>query len=361
MSALFTPIQLGDIHLANRIVMAPMTRSRATEDHVPTELMARYYAQRASAGLIVAEGTAPSAAGIGYCRTPGIYTSEQIAGWRRITDAVHEKGGKIVLQLMHVGRVSSHFNKPEGAETLCPSPTTADVQIHTDQHGVVPTDTPREMTEEDIVQVIEEYARAARDAISAGFDGVELHCTSGYLPMQFMASGVNSRTDQYGGSLENRVRFPAEVLEALCNAIGAARVGYRMRPGNAFNDTQDDDPIATTVALVKRASQLSLAYLHMMNPHIDGLDVFALAREHAGCPIIMNDGFDADTAARAVDAGVGDAVSFGRSFIANPDLVMRIRNGWPLEGFNKSTVYTPGEAGYTDYCEFDPASAESSL
>lgn len=349
MSQLFTPIELGDITLSNRIVMAPMTRSRATADHIPTEVMAEYYSQRASAGLIIAEGTAPSATGIGYCRTPGIYNEEQIQGWKTVTDAVHAQGGKIVLQLMHVGRVSSHYNKPQGSGIVAPSAIKANVELFTDQHGLMPVDSPKELTTAEIQSVIEEYKTAALNARKAGFDGVELHCTSGYLPMQFMASGSNQRTDEYGGSAENRVRFPSEVLHALADAIGPGRVGYRMRLGNPFNDIQDENPVETAVALMKSVKHLPLAYLHMMDPHKPGLDVFKLAHEHCSSKLIINDSFTADSAAKAIDSGVGHAVSFGRDFIANPDLVARIRNGQPLSAFNLDTVYTPGAVGYTDY------------
>jgi len=259
MSILFEPVRLGELELANRIVMAPMTRSRADQQGVPTTEMVEYYRQRASAGLIVAEGTAPSADGLGYCRTPAIYSAGQIAAWKAVTDAVHAEGGLIVLQLMHVGRASSVLNQPAGAATVAPSALRARTHLFTDAAGMVDTDEPQALSLNDIAQVIEEYRQAALNAREAGFDGVELHCTSGYLPMQFMASGSNLRTDRYGGSVENRVRFPVEVLSAMAQAIGAGRVGMRLCPGNPFNDIQDDDPLATAEALCKAAEPLDLA------------------------------------------------------------------------------------------------------
>ncbi|MDZ3992014.1 N-ethylmaleimide reductase [Pseudomonas sp. Teo4] len=249
MDILFEPVRLGELQLANRIVMAPMTRSRADGHAVPGREMVEYYRQRASAGLIVAEGTAPSASGLGYCRTPGIYNREQIAAWQQVTRAVHERGGQIVLQLMHVGRAASHHNKPEGAATVAPSLLRARVQLFSDAAGLVDADMPEALSAEGIGEVIGDYRQAALNAREAGFDGVELHCTSGYLPMQFMASGSNQRTDGYGGNAQNRVRFAKEVLEAMAAAIGAGRVGLRVCPGNPYNDIDDHEPAQTTTAL----------------------------------------------------------------------------------------------------------------
>ena len=349
MSILFEPVRLGELELANRIVMAPMTRSRADQQGVPTTEMVEYYRQRASAGLIVAEGTAPSADGLGYCRTPAIYSAGQIAAWKAVTDAVHAEGGLIVLQLMHVGRASSVLNKPAGAATVAPSALRARTQLFTDAAGMVDTDEPQALSLNDIAQVIEEYRQAALNAREAGFDGVELHCTSGYLPMQFMASGSNLRTDRYGGSVENRVRFPVEVLSAMAQAIGAGRVGMRLCPGNPFNDIQDDDPLATAEALCKAAEPLDLAYVHIMRSPLAELDAFALAQRHCSSGLILNDGFDGESAQAALQAGQGDAVSFARHFIANPDLVERLRKGLPLARFDRKTLYSPGPEGYSDY------------
>ena len=353
MSILFEPVRLGDLQLANRIVMAPMTRSRADQQGVPSPEMIEYYRQRASAGLIVAEGTAPSADGLGYCRTPAIYNAEHIAGWKAVTDAVHAEGGLIVLQLMHVGRAACSLNKPAGAATVAPSALRARTQLFTDAMGLVDADEPQALSLQDISAVIEDYRQAALNARQAGFDGVELHCTSGYLPMQFMASGSNLRQDAYGGSVENRVRFPAQVLAAMASAIGAGRVGVRLCPGNPFNDINDDDPLATAQALCEAAEPLGLAYVHIMRSPLAELDAFALAQRYCSNGLILNDGFDGPSAQAALQAGQGEAVSFARHFIANPDLVERLRQGLPLARFDRKTLYSPGPEGYSDYPSHD--------
>lgn len=346
---LFDPVTLGELSLANRIVMAPMTRSRAGEHDVPNDLMVEYYRQRATAGLIVTEGAQPSKHGKGYCRTPGIYTDEQVAGWRRVTDAVHAEGGKIVVQLMHVGRVASHHNKDADAETVAPSAIQAKGEIFTDAVGMAPLDMPRALETAEIPGVIAEYVHAARRAIDAGFDGVELHCTSGYLPMQFLSTGTNTRTDGYGGSVQNRIRFVVETLEALAAAVGAGRVGFRICPGNPFNDIHDDDPVATYSALLEAVSPLGLAFLHVIRANPSKVDSLSLARLHFKGPLIINDSYDATSAQEALEKGVGEAVSFGRHYISNPDLVRRFREGAALAPFDRNTLYTPGAAGYTDY------------
>lgn len=351
MPGLFDPIQLGDLALANRIVMAPMTRNRAAPDGTPSPLMAEHYAARAAAGLIVAEGAWPSAAGQAYCRQPGIVTPAHIAGWRAVTEAVHARGGRIVLQLMHAGRIGSRHVKPEGVETVAPSAIAAKVEIFTDSAGMQPCDLPRALSTQEVRGVVEEFAQAARNAMAAGFDGVELHCTSGYLPMQFMASGSNQRSDEYGGSLAGRVRFPLECLAAMADAIGPGRVGLRMNPGNSYNDITDDNPAETHFELARQAAGLGLAYLHVMRAPVAGIDAFSLGREHFAGRLILNDGFDGPGAEAALQAGQGDAVSFARHFIANPDLVRRLRQGLPLSGFDRRSLYTAGAAGYTDYPE----------
>ena len=349
MSILFEPLRLGELELSNRIVMAPMTRSRASMQAVPTAEMVDYYRQRASAGLIIAEGTAPSADGLGYCRTPAIYDRAQIEGWRQVTRAVSNAGGRMVLQLMHVGRAASWQNKPAGARTVAPSAIRARTQLFADGAGLVDTDEPLALSLEDIALVIEQYRRAALNAREAGFEGVELHCTSGYLPMQFMASGSNQRNDRYGGTVENRVRFAAEVLAAMATAIGPGRVGLRMCPGNPYNDISDADPAGTAQALCRQVEPLGLAYLHIMRSPLAQLDAFALARTHSRSALILNDGFDGPSAAAALELGQGAAVSFARHFIGNPDLVERLRAGLPLAGFDRKTLYTKGSRGYSDY------------
>ncbi len=346
---LFQPLQLGAITLANRIVMAPMTRSRAGAGDLPTELHVEHYRARAGAGLIVTEGTQPSADGKGYCRTPGLHSQEQIAAWAGVTAAVHAAGGRIVAQLMHVGRIASHHNKDAGAQTVAPSAVRASGRIHTDAAGMVDFDTPRALDAGEIVQVIDEYAQAARNAVTAGFDGVELHATSGYLPMQFLAVNSNQRTDAWGGSAARRRRFVVETLEAMAGAIGADRVGLRIRPASPFNDIVDADPVETYTGLLDAIAPLRLAYLHVMLAAVPELDAFALARKLFDGPLILNDGFDGARARRAISGGSGEAVSFARHFIANPDLARRLRDGAPLAGFDRATLYTAGAKGYNDY------------
>ncbi|AQZ96882.1 alkene reductase [Halopseudomonas phragmitis] len=349
MNALLQPVRFGELELNNRIVMAPMTRSRADDQAIPTAIMVDYYAQRASAGLIVAEGTSPSADGLGYCRTPAIYNSQQIAAWRRVTDAVHARGGKIVLQLMHCGRAATSHNKPAGSRTVAPSAVQANIELFTDAIGMAAADMPHALSREEIRQVIADYRQAAINAREAGFDGVELHCTSGYLPMQFMSENANQRTDEYGGSVENRVRFTHEVLASMAEAIGAGRVGLRFCPGNKFNDIEDSDPTATLDVLLHVIDGMNLAYLHIMRAHTRKVDAFAVARARFKGALIVNDGFEPDSAEAAITQGQADAVSFGRHFIANPDLVERIRDQLPLAPFERKTLYSPGPEGYTDY------------
>lgn len=346
---LFAPVKIGAIELANRIVMAPMTRNRADADGTPNELMVQHYSERAEAGLIVAEGTWPSQAGQAYCRQPGIATAEQVRAWRKVTDAVHENGGKIILQIMHSGRIGSARIKPEGVETVAPSALQAQGEVFTDAAGMQPYDQPRALSTDEVVAVVEEHRQAAINAIEAGFDGVELHCTSGYLPMQFLCTGTNQRTDRYGGSQENRVRFAAECLQAMSDAIGADRVGFRINPGNTYNDTSDEDSAASHAALLREASRIGVAFVHIMRAPVAEIDAFALARKYFKGSLILNDSFEPESAAEALRDGQGEAVSFARHFIANPDLVTRIRQGLGLARFDRKTIYTPGPAGYTDY------------
>lgn len=349
MTTLFDPVSLGALNLRNRIVMAPMTRSRAGAGDVPTAMNAEYYRQRAGAGLIVSEGTQPSKHGKGYCRTPGIYTPEQIAGWRLVTDAVHAEGGAIVLQIMHCGRIGSRHNKDADAETVAPSAVRAKGQIYTDAVGMADYEEPRALATSEIPGVIEEYRQAALNARAAGFDGVELHVASGYLPMQFLSTGTNLRSDAYGGDLNRRLRFVVETLEAMSGAIGADRVGFRICPGNPFNDLHDDNPEETYTALLQAVSPLGLAYLHTIRSPMPELDIFAIARKHFRGSLIINDSFTADSGNQAIADGASDAVSYGRPYIANPDLVARFQQNLPLADFNLKTLYTPGEVGYTDY------------
>ncbi len=357
MDELLQPLELGSLRLRNRIIMAPMTRNRALPADVPGELAVAYYASRAEAGLIITEGTQPSRHGKGYARTPGIYSAAQVQGWQRVTEAVHAAGGCIVLQLMHCGRIGSHYNKDPDARTVAPSAVRAAGKIFTDAVGLVDFDMPEALTLPQIQTVIGEYAAAARAAQQAGFDGVELHGASGYLPMQFLSTGTNQRADGYGGSLSARLRFVIETLEALCGVLGAGRVGLRICPGNPFNDLTDERPLETYAALLQQLASLHLAYLHVVRSPNPALDAFALARSGFAGPRVFNDGFDFASAAQAVRAQEAAAVSFARAFIANPDLIARYRNGWPLASFDRKTLYTPGAAGYTSYGGYQPPPA----
>ena len=346
---IFFAASLGRLALANRIVMAPMTRSRADSDAVPTAIMADYYAQRASAGLIISEGIAPSANGLGYSRTPGLYSDAQIEAWSRVTAAVHATGGNIVAQLMHVGRVAHSLNKPAGSETVGPSAIQARGEIYTEQEGMKPFDSPRELRADEIGGVIEEYRLATENAFRAGFDGVELHCTSGYLPAQFLSTGTNQRTDAYGGSVENRCRFALEVLAAMASVDGSGRVGMRICPDNPFNDLSDEDPLDTFEHLLGAAAQHNLAYLHVIRLPAGRVDNISLAQRFFADCLIVNDSYDIEEARVVIASGVAAAVSFARPYIANPDLVERFREGAALAKFDARTLYAGGEHGYSDY------------
>lgn len=354
MAGLFDPVDLGAIRLANRIVMAPMTRDRAGEGDVPTDLMVEYYRQRASAGLIITEGTQPSAAGKGYWRTPGIHTPEQVEGWARVAEAVHAEGGKIVVQLMHVGRAAVADNKYSGAETVAPSAVLCPDMIPgpdgMPRHCVAP----RALETTEVPQVIAEYAHAARNAIAAGLDGVELHCASGYLPMQFLSSNTNLRTDQYGGSAENRARFVVETLTALAEAIGAERVGFRICPGITLNGMADANPAETYAVLLDAVDGLGLAYLHLIDLPQPDLDALALVKRHWSGRLILNNSRGVEDNKARLASGEADAISLGRAFIANPDLVQRLKHNLPLAKPDRATLYTglgDDARGYTDYPE----------
>ncbi len=349
MSVLFESIDLGRLSLRNRVVMAPMTRSRSAAGDMPTELMVDYYRQRAGAGLIISEGTSPSPDGTGYCRTPGLYNQQQVDSWGTVLDAVHKEGGCMIAQLMHCGRVASMLNKSPGSETVAPSAIQARGEMFTDAEGMVPFDTPRALAIEEIPQVVEEYAIATRNAYAAGFDGVELHCTSGYLPAQFLSTGSNQREDEYGGSVANRVRFPLQVLRAIAAVDGADRIGFRICPDNPFNDLADDNPQETFDVFLAGASELDLAYIHAIRFPTGRVDNLALAEQYFPGRVIGNESYSGEEAAAAITGGELAAVSFARSFIGNPDLVERFRNDWPLAKFDMNGLYDPGPQGYTDY------------
>ena len=350
-STIFKPTKFGSIELKNRVVMAPMTRSRAGAGDLPSELHVDYYSQRASAGLIITEGTQPSANGKGYCRTPGIHTPEQIKAWRTVVDSVSANGGAMVMQVMHVGRVASKYNKDEGSETVAPSAIQAKGQMYTDSHGMVEFDVPRALQTQEIAGIIEEYKQATSNALEAGFAGVELHATSGYLPAQFLSTGTNQRTDQYGGSVENRIRFVVEALEAMCSVAGADKVGIRICPGNPFNDLSDANPEQTFRVLLKAIDAMGLAYLHVirMPKKVTGVDNLELAKANFSGPLIFNDSYTFEKASQVLDSGAADAISFGRYYVANPDLVEKFRAATALNDFDPKTLYTPGAKGYSDY------------
>ena len=345
---LFTPINLGRINLANRVVMAPMTRSRAGIDDCVSQLHVDYYSQRASAGLVITEGTHPSVNGKGYCRTPGIYNQAQIEAWREVTDGVHGQGGKIVCQIMHCGRVGGVSNKAVGAETLAPSAIQCHEKIFTEE-GMVDMPLARALSADEIPGIIEEHRQATQNAFDAGFDGVELHCTSGYLMAQFLSTGTNQREDEYGGSLDNRLRLVLEVLNAMASVDGADRVGMRICPGNPFNDLQDDNPVETFTALLTAVDPLNLAYLHVIRMASTGIDNIDLARTHFNGPIIVNDSYNLNEAQQVVANASAAAVSFGRWFVANPDLVERLKTGAELNRMDGRTLYSAGAKGYLDY------------
>ena len=348
-NALLSAGNIGDIAVANRVVMAPMTRNRADPDGTPNDLMRDYYAQRASAGLIVAEGTWPVAAGQAYNRQPGIETSKHIAGWSAVTEAVHQAGGKIVLQIMHAGRIGSHHIKGSDVATVAPSAIQARGEVHTDSAGMQPYDVPAELSTEQVWQVIEEHRQAAKNALAAGFDGVELHCTSGYLPMQFLCSDSNQRSDEFGGDVQGRVKFAVECIRAMASVFGAGRVGLRMNPGNRFNDTNDADPAESHISLLEAIADLNIGYLHMMRAAIESIDAFKIGREKFAGSLIINDGFDANLANQAIEQKQAYAVSFARHYVSNPDFVKRIIADLPLTKFDRKTLYTPGASGYSDY------------
>jgi len=347
MSPLFTPVQIGRYSLPNRLVMAPMTRSRADDNGIPSDLVVTYYAQRAGAGLIITEGVFPSAMGKGYVRTPGIATEEQIAVWKKVTEAVHAKGGRIFMQIMHCGRISHPSMLPNAAQPVAPSAIKPAGQTWTGA-GMEEFITPRELTLDEIAGVINEYRLATRRAIEAGFDGVELHTASGYLPEQFLSSGSNQRQDQYGGSLENRARFVLEVLAAMVAEVGGDRVGIKISPEMGFNDITDANPQETYTYLVDQLRDLNLAYLHVA---LFGakVDYHALLRPRFNGAYLIGGGLDQTGAEAVLSDGRADATVFGGAFLANPDLPERFRQGAPLNTPDKNTFYSPGAEGYIDY------------
>ena len=363
MKSLFDPVQVGALHLPNRVVMAPLTRNRAPHA-VPTPLMAEYYAQRASAGLLITEATAISHQGQGYADVPGLYASEQLAAWKRVTDAVHAKGGRIFTQLWHVGRVSHVDLQPGGQKPVAPSAVAAKTKTYLIKDGAgsfVPTSEPRALDASELPGIVHDFRQAARNAIAtAGFDGVEVHGANGYLLDQFLKTGANQRRDDYGGSIENRARLLLEVMRAVVSDVGGQRVGLRLSPVTPANDIVDANPQALFDYVVRQLAPLGLAYLHLIEGatggprEVDGrpFDYQALhkAWREAGAKgaWMVNNGYDKPLAEQAVADGA-DLVAFGRAYISNPDLVERLRSGAALNPWDKTTFYGGGAKGYTDY------------
>jgi N-ethylmaleimide reductase len=352
---LFDKFSERSLDLANHMVMAPLTRSRATPEHTPNPLMATYYSQRATAGLIITEGTSPSPNGLGYPRIPGLYDATQVDAWKDVTAGVHAQGGKIFVQLMHCGRVAHVANLPVGAEVLGPGPQVCPGEMYTDTLDLQPHSAPRAMTEIDIAQAINEYVKSSKLALDAGFDGVELHGANGYLIEQFLNPLVNLRSDAYGGSIEGRNRLALEVARATVTAIGRDRVGIRLSPYGVFNGTGEfPDVQAQYLELAKALSAVGLLYIHLVDHSAMGAppvpaDFKLKLRSSFNGLFILSGGFDRASAEQALLDKRGDLIAFGRPFLANPDLVARMREDAPLNVPDQATFYVPGAKGYTDY------------
>ena len=346
---LFQPYSVGNLRLQNRFVMAPMTRSRAI-GNIPNDLMAQYYGQRSSAGLIVTEGVAPSPNGLGYARIPGAFSAAQTEGWKKIAAAAHKGGAKIFMQLMHTGRITHPLNLPQGAEVIGASAVAAAAQMWTDQSGMQPLPTPRALETHEIAGVVDEYVQSSRNAVTAGFDGIELHGANGYLIEQFLNPGTNRRTDGYGGSIEKRNRFAVETAAAVAKAIGPEKTGIRLSPFNNFNDMPEFEEAAEQYqALAKELGALKLAYIHIVAYAKVGEPLIRAMKEAFGGAIIINGGLDAAKAEAAFASGLADLAAFGTSFLANPDLPSRLKIGLPLNALRPDTFYTGDPVGYTDY------------
>lgn len=354
MPTLFDPVEFGPYTLRSRIFMAPMTRGRSTPEGVPTDIMIEYYRQRSSAGLIITEATAISPQGVGWVGAPGIFTDAQVEGWRPITKAVHDAGSRIYLQLWHMGRVS-HPDFLGGELPVGPSAIAATGQSHTPL-GTKDYVTPRALRAEELPGIVADYVAAAKRAIAAGFDGVELHGANGYLLDQFIRDGANQRDDEYGGSLENRWRFPLAVAAAVADAVGKERTGIRLSPTGGYNGMSDADPVATFVYGATRLRELGLGFVHALDPLPTSFmaapgatAVHPHIRKAFGGPLILNGGYDRAKGEEALASGQADAIAFGSTFLANPDLPRRLQEGAPLNAPDFATFYTPGPKGYTDY------------
>ncbi len=358
MSTLFDPTNLNGLPLQNRVVMAPLTRNRADAMGVPKPFVRDYYAQRAGAGLIITEGTQPSFAGQGYCRTPGIHTPEQVAAWKSVTDAVHARGARMFLQIMHCGRIAHPLNRQIPDAPVAPSAVKPAGQMWTDQQQLQDYPTPRALETSELPALVEEFVAAARNAIAAGFDGVELHSANGYLLNQFLASNTNLRSDGYGTSVQGRIRFVVEVVEAVAAAIGVARTAIRLSPGHMFNDLIDADPLETHRALLDALPTSDMAYVHVMLPDAfspqlnnagDPGAILPALRPHVKGTLIAAGNLTAETATRLLDSGLIQLAVFGRPFIANPDLVERFKTGASLAAPREEFFYTADAEGYSDY------------
>lgn len=350
MNRLLKTYRQKGFELKNHLVMAPMTRSRAISN-IPNDLMVEYYRQRTGAGLIITEGTAPMADGLGYPRIPGVYSGEQVDGWKKVTEAVHKKGSKFFLQLMHTGRIAHEDNMPEGGQILAPSGIKAGGKMFTDTQGPQDHSNPKAFTLEDIERTVVGHVKAAKNAIEAGFDGVEIHGANGYLIEQFLNPNVNQRNDEYGGSLEKRSRFVVETMQAVADAIGADKVGIRFSPYSTFNDqpAYDQEEVHKTYAyLAEKMNEIGIQYIHLsMVPDAPG-KTYQVIREKFEGTIIQCNGLTPETALNAID-GLADLAAFARSFLANPDLDKRIAKGAALNEPDPDTFYTPGAEGYIDY------------
>ncbi len=369
---LFTPLPLGAITLPNRIVMAPLTRMRAGANNVPTALNAEYYAQRSSAGLIISEGVAVSPQAQGYPSSPGIYTAEQVAGWRAVTDAVHASGGRMVMQIQHNGRNSHSSLLPEGCLPVAPSPIPPNLPGYTKDFQQVPIETPRALDTAEIPLIVETFRRGAINAIEAGFDGVEVQGANSHLIEEFLEDGTNQRTDGYGGSKENRVRFLLNIVDEVSAAIGADRVGVRLSPFGQYGGIRDSSPLELFTFVIEALDRRRVAYLHLIEAkgsemgltdvlHEDAVNNAALFREVFHGPLLSAAAYSPESAALAIENKHADAIAFGRLFISNPDLVRRIQMGLPLNAFDRSTFYGGGKRGYTDYKTIGEQSATASI
>jgi len=346
-STLWQPIDLGAIHLDHRLAMAPMTRARSTPKGVPTELNATYYAQRASMAVIISEGTQPSADGQGYPLTPGIYSAAQIVGWRLVSDAVHVAGGKIIIQLMHTGRIGHPLNTLHGRQPVAPSRVKPAGQMFTSV-GTFEMPPPRSLTEDEIAGTVRDFRHAAAAALEAGADGVEIHAANGYLIHQFLSNNANQRTDGYGGSIENRIRFAFEVAAGVAEEIGGERTGIIISPGNPLNDILEEDVDDLYSVLLRALSPLGLAYLNVV--HGGNEDLIDAIRRDWESPLLLNRrGADLETRIHDVESGLADVITVGTQTLANPDLVERIKNGSPLNEPDRTTFYGGDERGYIDY------------